>query len=100
MCRIKFLQVNKTPAERYAEDGYYRERNAIKIEEVDHLLSEFEDFKRSGKIFYSQSDHSWKSSKDYVDPSGLLKSSILDFTDLPWARQLSLAGKKYYFRAL
>ena len=88
----------------YLENGYVIFKSLISNEKIEKILKELKKFKDSNKIYYSQSEHNWRKIKNDLDNNGLLECSFENFTDLPWAKGLSKAGreisynqKKFYF---
>ena len=77
----------------YLEDGYVIYESLISEEKISKILRELEEFKNTNKLYYSQSEHNWRRIKNDIDSYGLLKCSFENFTDLPWARGLSIAGR-------
>ena len=65
----------------------------IPNEKIEKILTELQRFKNSNKIYYSQSEHNWRRINQDLDENGLLECSFENFTDLPWARGLSKAGR-------
>ena len=79
--------------DKYLEDGYIVFENLISHKKINKVLEELELFKKSNKIYYSQSEHNWRKIKKDLDKSELLECSFENFTDLPWALGLSIAGR-------
>ena len=77
----------------YFENGYIIFRNVISKDKIDNLVNLFDLFKKGNNLFYSQSDHNWRKTKGDIDDFGLLSSSLLNFTDLPWAQRLARSGR-------
>ena len=76
------------------EEGYILFKSVIPIEKINTILVELEKFKKSNKLYYSQSEHNWRKIKQDLDSFGLLNCSFENFTDLPWAKNLSKAGRE------
>ena len=77
----------------YLENGYAIFESLISYEKIDRILIELNRFKESNKIYYSQSEHNWRKIKKDLDKNGLLECSFENFTDLPWGKDLSQAGR-------
>ena len=80
--------------EEYLENGYYVCKALISKKKINNILYELAKFKDSNKIYYSQSEHNWRRIKNDLDNFGLLECSFENFTDLPWAKGLSEAGRE------
>ncbi len=78
----------------YLENGYVIFKSLISNEKIEKILKELKKFKDSNKIYYSQSEHNWRKIKNDLDNNGLLECSFENFTDLPWAKGLSKAGRE------
>ena len=78
----------------YLKYGYILYKSLIKEEKISKILKELENFKNSNKLYYSQSEHNWRMIKNDLDKYGLLECSFENFTDLPWAKGLSDAGRQ------
>ena len=78
----------------YLENGYVIFKSLISNEKIEKILKELKKFKDSNKIYYSQSEHNWRKVKNDLDNNGLLECSFENFTDLPWAKGLSKAGRE------
>ena len=77
----------------YLDNGYVIFKSLIPPEKIEKILTELKKFKNSNKIYYSQSEHNWRRIKQDLDANGLLECSFENFTDLPWGRGLSKAGR-------
>lgn len=77
----------------FKEHGYCIYKNLINETKITHLLDSYESFKRSGGIYYSQSNHNWRNAIHDTDEHGLLQKSMENFTDLPWAPRLGRFGR-------
>ena len=77
----------------YLENGYAIFKSLISDEKIDRILIELKRFKESNKIYYSQSEHNWRRIKKDLDKNGLLECSFENFTDLPWGKGISHAGR-------
>ena len=77
----------------YLKNGYAIFKSLISDEKIDRILIELNRFKESNKIYYSQSEHNWRRMKQDLEANGLLECSFENFTDLPWGRGLSKAGR-------
>ena len=78
----------------YLENGYVIFKSLISNEKIEKIIKELKKFKDSNKIYYSQSEHNWRKVKNDLDNNGLLECSFENFTDLPWAKGLSKAGRE------
>ena len=78
----------------YEENGYVIVRNLISVDEIDTFLNAFEIFKKSNSLFFSQSEHNWRTTKQDLDKFGLLNCSIENFTSLIWNPRFSNLGRK------
>jgi len=86
--------VSKSLRNYYLENGYVIFKSLISNEKIEKILKELKKFKDSNKIYYSQSEHNWRKVKNDLDNNGLLECSFENFTDLPWAKGLSKAGRE------
>ena len=77
----------------YRENGYVIFPNLISHEKIDQILKEFSKFKKNNQLFYSQSHHNWRRTTRDIDKSGLLKTSLQDFTNLIFANKFSKLGR-------
>ena len=78
----------------YLENGYVIFKSLISDEKIEKILFELKRFKESNRIYYSQSEHNWRKIRKDLDSNGLLECSFENFTDLPWAKDLSKAGRE------
>ena len=78
----------------YLKDGYIIFKSLISKEKINRVLQELNFFKNKNKLYYSQSEHNWRRIKGDLDDFGLLECSFENFTDLPWAINLSKAGRE------
>lgn len=77
----------------FKEQGYAIFPKQIPINHIDNLLEELKRFKRSRKLFYSQSEHNWRRVDKNLDDNFLLNVSIQNFTDIFWANSLAKVGR-------
>ena len=77
----------------YRENGYVIFPNLISHEKIDQIIEEFSKFKKNNQLFYSQSHHNWRRTKRDIDKSGLLKTSLQDFTNLIFANKFTKLGR-------
>ena len=80
--------------ENYLKEGYIIFKSLISNKKINKILDELEIFKKNNKLYYSQSEHNWRKIKNDLDKFGLLECSFENFTDLPWGRELSKAGRE------
>ena len=80
--------------EKFLKDGYHIEKGLIDDGRISKLLKSFESFKNRGGIYYSQSNHNWRSATKDLDKYGHCEKSLENFTDLIWAPDLSHSGKE------
>jgi len=79
--------------DQYQDQGYIIFKSLIPTEKIEKVLAELDFFKKSNKLYYSQSEHNWRRIKSDLDFNGLLECSFENFTDLPWGLGLSKAGR-------
>ena len=79
--------------ESYKDNGYAIFPSLISHEKIDNILEELKNFKKANLLYYSQSEHNWRKVSTDLDQYGLLECSFENFTDLPWGRSLSKAGR-------
>ena len=77
----------------FKEQGYAIFPNQVPKQLIDNLLEELKNFKKSKKIFYSQSEHNWRRVDKNLDEHFLLNVSLQNFTDILWANSLAKAGR-------
>ncbi len=87
----KFVEVNIK--KKYETNGYVIFKSLIPEYKIEKVLNALFDFKKANKLYYSQSEHNWRKIKNDLDEYGLLECSFENFTDLPWAKELSKAGR-------
>ena len=80
--------------ENYLKEGYIIFKSLISNKKINKILNELEIFKKKNKLYYSQSEHNWRKIKNDLDKFGLLECSFENFTDLPWGKELSNAGRE------
>ncbi|MFM1815397.1 MAG: hypothetical protein RLZ98_2092 [Pseudomonadota bacterium] len=77
----------------YQANGYYIYKNLISDAKISLLLNSYQSFKQRGGVYYSQSNHNWRNTANDMDEYGLLEKSMENFTDLPWAPNISRHGR-------
>ena len=85
--------MGKSLKEIYQKQGYVIFKSLISELKIKRILEELALFKKSNKLYYSQSEHNWRRIKGDLDQYGLLECSFENFTDLPWALNLSKSGR-------
>ena len=72
----------KKQSDFFKEQGYAIFPKQIPKCHINNLLEELKRFKRSRKLFYSQSEHNWRRVDKNLDEYFLLNVSIQNFTDI------------------
>ena len=80
--------------EKFKSEGYIIFKNLIDSKLIDNLINAYNNFKLSNSIYYSQSEHNWRNTKEDLDDYSLLNCSIENFTNLIWSRSLSKSGRE------
>ncbi len=78
----------------FNENGYVIFKQCIDNDKISLLLKHFESFVSKNGIYYSQSNHNWRSTKKDTDEFGLLKNSMENFTSLLLEPKLVKAGRE------